>query len=126
MKEPSSNALVRQLKVRKHNLLTLLRLPSEALAGSLAQSRYRCGKANCHCAEGEGHSRWSLTFMVDGKKRVQNIPKDWVEFVRERVNEGKAFKQGVAELMAINAQLFRLLNKQDRDNKKRSHRKADD
>jgi len=62
---------------------------------------------------------------VEGKKRTQNIPKVRVEFVRERVNEGKAFKQGVAELMTINAQLFHLLDKRDRADKQRSERKAD-
>jgi len=61
--------------------------------------------------------------MAEGKKQTKNIPKDRVEFVRERVDESKAFKQGVAELMTINAQLFRLLEKQERDNKQRSQRK---
>jgi hypothetical protein len=60
--------------------------------------------------------------MLEGKKQVQNIPKDRVEFVRQRVDEGKAYKQGVAELMAINAQLFHLMDKQARDNKARGQR----
>jgi len=121
----NTNTLIRQLQARKRKLLTLLSLPPESLPGSLAQSRYRCGTPNCHCTRDEGHPRWSLTFMVEGKKRTQNIPKDRVEFVRERVNEGKAFKQGVAELMTINAQLFHLLDKRDRADKQRSERKAD-
>jgi hypothetical protein len=125
MKKGVSNTFVRKLKARKRKLLTLLELPPDALPGSLSQSRYRCGNPNCHCARDEGHPRWSLTFMVEGKKQTQNVPKDRVEFVRERVDEGKAFKQGVAELMTINAQLFRLLAKQDRDNKQRSQRKLD-
>ncbi len=124
MQKRSSNALVRQLTARKRKLLSLVSLPPEALPGSLSQSRYRCGKPTCHCVRDEGHPRWSLTFMVEGKKRVQNIPKDRVEFVRQRVDEGKAFKQGVAELMAINAQLFHLMDKQTRDNKARGQRGA--
>jgi hypothetical protein len=63
--------------------------------------------------------------MLEGKKQVQNIPKDRVEFVRQRVDEGKAYKQGVAELMAINAQLFHLMDKQARDNKARGQRRTD-
>ncbi len=63
--------------------------------------------------------------MLEGKKQVQNIPKDRVEFVRQRVDEGKACKQGVAELMAINAQLFHLMDKQARDNKARGQRGTD-
>lgn len=125
MKKRFSNALVRQLQARKRKLLTLLRLPPEALPGSLAQSHYRCGNPNCHCVGDEGHPRWSLTFMVEGKKRVQNIPKEWVELVRQRVEEGKAFKKGVAELMAINAQVFHLMDKQSRDNKARRRRGAE-
>jgi hypothetical protein len=122
----NSKTIIRQLEARKRKLLTLVSLPPEALPGSLAQSRYRCGTPNCHCVRDEGHPRWSLTFMAEGKKRTQNIPKDRVEFVRERVNQGKVFKQGVAELMVINAQLFHLLDKRDRDSKQRGHRKADD
>jgi hypothetical protein len=125
MKKRSSNALIRQLQTRKRKLLTLLSLPPEALPGSLSQSHYRCGKPTCHCVRDEGHPHWSLTFMLEGKKQVQNIPKDRVEFVCQRVDEGKAFKQGVAELMAINAQLFHLMDKQARDNKARGQRGTD-
>ena len=125
MKKRSSNALIRQLQTRKRNLLPHLSLPPDGLPGSLSQSHYRCGKPPCHCVRDEGHPHWSLTFMLEGKKRTQNIPKDRVEFVRERVNQGKAFKQGVAELMAINAQLFHLMDKQARDNKARGQRGTD-
>ena len=125
MKKRSSNALIRQLTTRKRKLLTLLSLPPEGLPGSLSQSHYRCGKPTCHCVQDEGHPRWSLTFMSEGKKQYQNIPKDRVEFVRQRVDEGKAFKQGVAELMAINAQLFHLMDKQARANKARGKRGTD-
>jgi len=44
--------------------------------------------------------------MVDSKKRVEHIPNELVEVVQERVAQGKTYKSGVAELMAINAQLL--------------------
>jgi hypothetical protein len=44
--------------------------------------------------------------MVDGKKRVEHIPGELVGDVRRRVDEGNAYKSGVAELMAINAQIL--------------------
>jgi len=52
--------------------------------------------------------------MVDGKKRVERVPSDWVDFARQRVGEGKAFKQGVAELFAANAQLLALWRKEEK------------
>lgn len=98
--------LIRRLEARRKQLLAELQLPSEGLPGSLAQSRRRCGSVGCHCHQGEGHLSWALTFMVDGKKRVEHIPAELVDEVRRRVEEGNAYKGGVAELMAVNAQLL--------------------
>lgn len=99
-------ALIRTLEARRHELLAGLRLPREGLPGSLAQSRRRCGSVGCHCHNGEGHLSWTLTFMIDRKKRVEHVPSELVEAVRGRVEEGNAYKSEVAELMALNAQLL--------------------
>ena len=63
---------------------------------------------------------WSLTFMVDGKKRVERIPTAWVEELRSLVAEGREYKNAVAEVFAINAQLLALWRKQNQ--KKRGRR----
>lgn len=97
---------IRTLKARRKQLLAGLRLPSEGLPGSLSQSRRRCGSAGCHCHKGEGHVSWTLTFMVERKKRVEHVPNDLVEVVRRGVEEGNTYKSEVAELMALNAQLL--------------------
>lgn len=97
---------IRQLQARRRQLLAGLRLPTEGLPGSLAQSRGRCGSAGCHCHTEGGHLSWTLTFVVEGNKRVEHIPNELVKAVRRRVGQGNAYKSGVAELMAINAQLL--------------------
>jgi len=63
---------------------------------------------------------WSLTFMVDGKKRVERIPTAWVEELRSLVADGRQYKNAVAEVFAINAQLLALWRKQ---NQKKSGRR---
>jgi hypothetical protein len=50
--------------------------------------------------------------MVAGKKRVESIPADWIDTVRPAVDAGRTFKDAVAELFAINAQLLVLGRKQ--------------
>ena len=89
-------------------------LPDDLLPGSLSLSHLRCGKPTCHCAAGPGHPVWSLTFMVQGKKHVQHIPKDWVEDVRRRVEAGREFQDAVGEVLAANAQLLVLARRQRR------------
>ena len=100
------------LKRRKRRLLAKLGIPANALPGSLVVTHRRCGKASCHCAQGEGHPFCLLTFMIDAKKRVESIPADWIDAVRSDVAAGRTFKDAVAELFAINAQLLVLSRNQ--------------
>ena len=81
-----------RLRQRKHALLRTLQIPPDALSGSLALTHSRCGKPNCRCAQGEGHPSWSLTFMVDGKKRVERIPEEWAEHIRPLVEQDATSK----------------------------------
>jgi len=105
-------AVANQLRLRKRWLLADLAIPPDGLPGSLALTHRRCGKPNCHCASGEGHPVWSLTFMVQGNKRVERIPDEWIATVRERVEAGRKFKEAVAEIFAANAQLLALWRKE--------------
>ena len=111
---------------RKFRVLERFEMPSELLPGSLSESRLRCGRAGCHCAQGEGHPVWQLTYMRDGRKQVQHIPRQWVEQVRRRVEAGREFQQAVREVLTANAELLVLAKKQRRKKKaakKKSARK---
>ena len=50
--------------------------------------------------------------MVDGEKHVERIPDEWVDEVRPLVEQGREFKDAVAEVFAANAQLLALWRKQ--------------
>jgi len=50
--------------------------------------------------------------MVNGKKRTQHIPNEWVQEVQRRVNAGREFQDAVREVLAANAQLLVLARKQ--------------
>lgn len=107
-----------QLRQRKFTLLRRLEIPGQALPGSLALTHRRCGKPNCHCAQGDGHPVWSLTFMLKGKKHVERIPADWVDKVRRQVEQGRQFKEAWQEVLAANAQLL-VLERRQRESKAR-------
>lgn len=101
-----------RLRQRKHAALRTLEVPEDGLPGSLALCHRRCGKPTCHCAKGEGHPIWQLTYMLDGKKKVERIPAEWVEEVRRRVDAGRQFRDAVTEVFNANAQLLVLWRRQ--------------
>jgi len=55
--------------------------------------------------------------MVEGKKRVERIPHEWVEQIRPLVEQGREFKDAVAEVFAVNAQLLTLWRRQSTPNR---------
>ena len=112
-----------RLRQRKHDLLRRLRIPPDALPGSLSLTHRRCGKASCRCADGAGHPVWSLTFMAEGKRRVEHIPNDWVEEIRPLVEQGREFKEAAAEILAANAQLLALRRREETKEAKRKRAK---
>lgn len=107
------------LRQRKYRVLRSFRIPEDALPGSLALTHRRCGKATCHCVEGEGHPQWLLTFMVGGKKRVETVPHEWAEEVERRVGAGRAAKEALNEVLVANAELL-VLERKERGRKKKA------
>jgi hypothetical protein len=101
-----------RLRRRTRLLMSRFHLPDDALPGSLALSHRRCGKPSCHCADGEGHPLWTLTFMSAGNQRVESIPAEWLDAIRPRVEAGRRFKDAAAELLLINAELLVLARNQ--------------
>ena len=114
MNHEPKGPLAARLRQRKFELLRRFSIPPDLLPGSFTLSRTRCGKPTCHCAKGEGHPAWSLTFMVHGKKHVERVPQEWVDEVRRRVQAGREFQDAVREVLAANAQLLALARKQRR------------
>jgi len=101
-----------RIRQRKFDLLRRFQFPDDLLPGSLSLQHLRCGKQNCRCAKGERHPVWTLTFMADGKKHVQHIPKHLVEEVRRRVKAGREYQDALREVMVANAHLLVLARKQ--------------
>src|SRR5690606_3828427 len=100
--------------LKKFAALRAMKMPEDALPGSLALCHRRCGKPTCHCAKEKGHPVWMLTYMLDGKKKVERIPNDWVEEVQRRVDAGRKYKDAITEVFNSNAQLLVLWRRQSK------------
>ncbi len=113
-----------RLRQRKYELVRKFGFPENLVGGSLALTHRRCGKPTCHCAGGRGHPMWSLTFMVNGKKRVERIPDDWVTELRPLVEGARAFKDAASEVFAANAQLLALCRRQEAESARTKKRRG--
>ena len=119
MKEEPRGPQAAHLRQRKFELLDRFSIPPDLLPGTLTRSLSRCGNPRCHCAREKGHEGWTFTFMVKGQRRVERIPREWVEQVERRVAAGREFQDAVREVLAANAQLLVLARQQRKKKRKR-------
>lgn len=71
------------------------------LRGTLSVRPRKCGKATCHCANGELHSSLYLTQSHDGKPRQLSIPKSWEPRVRQAVNDYQQLQRLIEEVSEL-------------------------
>jgi len=103
-----------KLRRRKFQLVRRFGLPENALGGHLSQTRRRCGKPTCHCVEGKGHPVWTLSYSRWGKKHVETLPADLAADLLPLVEQGRAVREAVMEVLAINLRLLHLWRQQQR------------
>ena len=92
---------------RTVSLLRRLAAVGPFVAATLVCVRHRCGNPRCHCARGEGHPSWRLTYKGKKQKTVTvYVPVDMVKEVGQWVENYRAFKKLASEIS--DAQLARV------------------
>lgn len=78
--------------------------------GSFVTLHRKCGKPNCHCAEGDGHSADYLSTRQDGRTRLIYIARSARDEVAEQAERYRQFRKQRAILAR---RMRRLLQKID-------------
>ena len=90
----------------------------EMLPGSFVERKRACGRPNCHCADGkELHSQYQISVLINGKPKALNIPAEFVEKVREKIEMRRRFEAAAATIRGVNLKRFlkeKLKEKEDR------------
>ena len=90
----------------------------EMLPGSFVERQRSCGRPNCHCADGKRlHSQFQISVLIDGKPKALNIPAQWVDQVREKIEMRRRFDAAAATICGVNLKRFlkeKLKEKEDR------------
>ena len=105
-------------------LVRSLGLFREMLPGSFVERQRACGQPTCHCADGKRlHRQYQISLLVDGKPKTFNIPAQWAETVREKVELRRRFEAAAVTICNVN--LKRFLQEKLREKKKKLQEKED-
>ena len=71
------------------------------LRGTVSDRSSKCGKPNCHCANGELHQSVYLVQSHAGRLRQICVPKPWRERVRRAVNDYREMQRLIEEVSEL-------------------------
>ena len=99
---------VSQLRARRRRLVGEVSDVEAVLRGSLIERKKRCGKAGCRCVDGKLHGPyWYLSTRGAEGTRLEYVPRDWLDWVRDRVENFRRVQTVLAEVAEINRELLR-------------------
>ena len=78
--------------------------------GTVYPLRRRCGKSTCRCAQGELHESLVLTASVEGRTRLQSLPEEKIERVREFTRCYQQFRTARADFVKLYTQMVKIID----------------
>lgn len=97
-----------QLDAQKRAIVASLPPFEEMVRGSIFERWIRCGKASCHCSQGQGHLTAYLSVSFKAGKTVQiTVPRKLVPRVRRWVENYSEFWSALEQISEINRRLLR-------------------
>jgi hypothetical protein len=101
MNGPLSRAELSVSERRLRSRIAQLTSSQRFLRGTLSERSGKCGKPNCHCADGEGHPSLYLVQSQAGKVRQLCVPKTLQDSVRQAVAEYQEILRLLAEVSEL-------------------------
>jgi hypothetical protein len=97
------------LRKRRRKLVRGLPPIEQVLRGSLIETYKRCGRPNCHCADGPGHGpkRYLSISQPGGRPRRDYVPNNVHLQVAQLIANFRKLREALDEICAINTELLR-------------------
>lgn len=104
----------RQLRERVEELLRVLRSLDTyhpQIRASLYHHRIRCGRPNCHCADGPGHWRWCLSFKSIRGSHTRSLSDQEVRALAPGAQAYRRFRQTRARAARLFREILKLIDR---------------
>jgi len=98
-----------RLEQKRRQLMAVFFETAPLIVGSITQTKGRCGKPTCACAEQPTHDITLLMTSEDKQRKSQLIRKDDVEEVLAQWQRYKELKQAITSLKELNKEEIEIL-----------------
>lgn len=103
-------ALARLERSRRKPLNVVLQARGRVISASLSETAKACGRPNCHCAVGEKHAVYQLSWTEDGRRRSAHVSAAELIELRPAVEQYRGLRRARAEIVRLSDQALSLID----------------
>lgn len=89
---------LRTISRQMDELLSEILRRDPLVKGTVYQRRRRCGRAGCHCQQGQGHISEAFSYSEEGRTRHLSLEEVDVDSLRRHVENYRRFRKARASL----------------------------
>ncbi len=104
----------------RRNLIVDLIKVKKMVKGSFCQIHVKCGKKNCWCTTGKGHSHWRMSIKEKGKSFSRAVPPEEYDWIKEMTTNYREFKKLRKQIIELETETKNLLDSYESDCTKQS------
>lgn len=101
---------IKENEKQRQRLISHLTNGRPMVKGSFCQIHVKCGKKNCHCNTGKGHSHWRMSLKENGVQFSRAVPAEEYEWVSKTTASYREFKNLRKQLQEIENRCKKLLD----------------
>jgi len=113
-----ASRLRKQIQQRQREISDQLRVLKQRrplVRGNVYNLRRKCGKAGCHCQDGDLHESWVLSVPEKGRKRMRAAPKGKRTQWQQMTERYRRFRRARARLVKLFAEIVKLIDELERE-----------
>ena len=92
---------IKENEKKRQELISRLTNGTAMVKGSFCQIHVKCGKKNCHCTTGKGHSHWRMSLKEGGTQFSRAVPPEdyeWISIMTANYQEFKNLRKEIQKL----------------------------
>ena len=116
----SSRESIKQLQKRRNRLIREMLALDLMIPGAFKEVYRKCGKENCWCHDGGGHSLRRITWTEQGVSRSKAIPEQDVVWIESATSNYRKFRNKRRQILELDKNLKAVLDAHEKEVVKKS------
>jgi hypothetical protein len=113
---------IKKAENKRQDLLSKLLERDKMVRGSFCQIYVKCGKKNCVCNTGKGHSHKRMSWHEKGKSFSRAVPQEDCEWIKQMTDNFREYRTIRKEIEKMEMEINNLLDRHQEEILKKSRK----